>query len=359
MGATHDNIIQITILLDPPPAGVAGFRPLILGDEQDGTTLDGDRFRVYSADAIDEIDADEDANFLSEFIANAVRRGFAQNPSPSEIVVGRVDTDAGAEGYDDALSEIEGDAGFYAVAIDSRDASDHVDVAEWVEPRDKIFIFQSADADWLDADPPAGYSEILGTEQTAGLFHDQSGRSEEFSWLCNRLGFDPDEISVPWDAPIGSSVAYTDDLTTGQASAAEDNNINLLLSLGDLDHYVANNGVGVNLQGRQISEIFTKHWFKIRLAEAVAAEKVRRSARGEKIPVSLEGSSLIEGIVSDLFDQGEDADHFLDTETDFPTPTQADIEQARIRGGGNAQLSISAGEFVFNFVFQRGPLDDE
>jgi len=356
MGATHDNIIQISILLDPPPAGVAGFRPLILGDEQDGTTLDGDRSRVYSAGAIDEVDADETAGFLSEYIADAVRRGFSQTPSPSEIVVGRVDT-AGTEGYDDALALI--DAPFYAVAIDSRDAVDHVAVAEWIEPRDKIFIFQSADGDWLTADPPAGYADILGFEQTAGLYHDRSDRSEEFSWLCNRLGFDPDEISVPWDAPINASVSYDTVITTGEASAAEENNINLLLPLGDSDHYVANEGVGVNLQGRQISEIVTKHWFKIRLAEAVAAEKVRRSTRGEKIPVSLEGSSLIEGIVNELFDQGEDANHFLDTETDFPTPTAADIEQARIRGGGTAQLAISAGKFIFDFVFQRGPLDSD
>ena len=360
MSATHENIIQISILLDPPPAGVAGFRPLIVGDEADGTTLDGDRARVYSVGAIDEVDDDEADGFLSSFVADAVRRGFSQNPAPSEIVVGRIDTTASpAETYPDALGLIDDAQPFYGVCIDSRDAADHEAVAEWIEPRDKIFIFQSSDADWLTADVPAGYEDIASLEQTAGLYHDRDERSEEFSWLCNRLAFDPDEISVPWDAPLDSSVSYTEGLSTGEKGLAEDNDINLLLPLGPSDHYVANNGVGVNLQGRQISEIFTKHWFKIRLTEAVAATKVRLSGQGQKIPVSLEGSALIEGLVGDLFSDGEDADHFLETETDFPTPTDADIEQARIRGGGTAQLAISAGEFVFDFVFQRGEIETD
>ena len=361
MGATHNDIISISIVLDPPPMGEAGFLPLIVGDEQDGTTLDGDRVRSYSAGAIDEIDADEDDGYLSEYVADAVRRGFSQNPAPDEILVGRVDTDEGGanESYSDALGLIEDEARFYGVCIDSRDPGDQEAVAGWVEPRDYLFLFQSDDADWLTADLPAAYDAWEAYEQTGGLYHDDSTRSEDFSWLCNRLAFDPDEQSVPWDAPLNSSVGYTDVITTGEKGNAEDNNINLLLPLGPSDHFVANEGVGVNLQGRQISEIVTKHWFKLRLQESVAAEKVLRTGRGEKIPVSLEGSALIESLVEDLFAQGEDADHVLDTETDFPVPTEADIEQSRIRGGGTAQLSISAGTFEFDFVFQRGPLDDD
>ena len=128
MGATHDSIISISIILDPPPMGEAGFLPLIVGDEQDGTTLDGDRVRSYSAGAIDEVDADEDEGHLSEYVADAVRRGFSQNPAPDEILVGRVDT-AGAESYDEALGLIEDEARFYGVAIDSRDPEDQEDVA--------------------------------------------------------------------------------------------------------------------------------------------------------------------------------------------------------------------------------------
>lgn len=358
MGATHDSIISISILLDPPPLGSVGFRPLILGDEADGTTLDGDRVRTYSAGAIDEVDEDEANGYLSTFVADAVRNGFSQNPAPDEILVGRVDTE-GTESYDEAAGLVEDEEFFYGVAIDSRDPGDQEDVADWVEPRDKIFLFQSDDADWLTDSLPAAYADWEAYEQTAGLYHDDSTRSEEFSWLCNRLAFDPDQQSVPWDAPLQASVNYTDAITTGEKGNAEDNNINLLLPLGPSDHFVANEGVGVNLQGRQLSEIVTKHWFKIRLQERVADEKVTRSARGEKIPITLEGSSLIEGIVSGLFEDGEEADHFVDTETDFPVLTDADRDASRIRGGGSAQLSISAGTFDFEFVFQRDPIEDD
>lgn len=359
MGATHDTIVSINILLDPPPADATAFLPLILGDQEDGTTLDGDRLRAYTDAA--GVDADEADGFISSYVATAVRRGFSQSPAPGEILVGRVDTDAG-EGYDDALTAIEQiNDDFYGIAIDSRLPADQIEVAEWAEARDKLFVLQSDDADILTPGFPGDYSAIEDFENTAGLYHDDDERSEDFSWVCNRLAFDPDERSVPWDAPLQASTGYTTPITTTEKGNAEDNNFNLLLPLGPSNTFVANEGVGVNLAGRQISEIFTKHWFRKRLQEAVTAEKVRRSGRGEKIPVSLAGVAIIEPLVNDLLLQGEAADHFVDgqTFTSFPIPTAADIEAARIRGGGSAQFSTSAGEFVFTLIFSRQPVVEE
>ena len=358
MTATHDTTIQIQILLDAPPAGVSGFVPLILGDQEEGTTLDGDRVRTYTSAA--DVDADETAGYLSGFVADAVRRGFSQSPRPAAIKVGRVDTDGGGEGYDDALSEIElVDGDFYAIALDSRLPADQLEVAAWCEARDKLAFLQSGDADWLTAGIPTDYSAIEDNENTVVLYHDNDARSEEFSWACNRLAFSPDTFSVPFECALGASLSYTDPINPTQKGFAEENNANLLLPFGNAAHYVANNGVGVNLAGRQIAERLTKHWFKRRLAENVAQTKLTYTARGEKIPVSLEGSAVMQAVVESLFEVGEEAGHFLQTVAEFPTPTSADIEAARIRGGGSAQLSTSAGTFDFVFLFTRQPVIEE
>lgn len=352
---THDKNIQITILLDAPPSGVSGFIPLIVGAEDDGTTLNGDVVRSYS-DA-DAVDADETAGYLSAYVANAVRRGFSQSPRPAVIKVGRKATlDAD---YTQALNTIAvNDDDFYGVCIDSRLAADQVDAAEWAEARDKIFVFQSSDSDWLTAGIPADYSDIEDFENSAVLYHDTDARSEDFSWLCNRLAFDPDETSAPWDAPLNASVGYIAALSTSEVAAAEANNANLLLPFGPSNTYVANEGVGVNLAGRQISEIVTKHWFTRRLRERVAQEKVTLSGRGQKIPVSIEGIGIIQPLVDALLSQGVNAGHFVagQVRSDFPLPTDADRNASRLRGGGSAQLAVSAGLFVFTFVFSRQPV---
>lgn len=352
MAATHDTIIQIQILLDPPPAGVSGFIPIIVGDAEEGTTLDGDRVRSYtSAD-----DVDGDSAHLSAYVADAVKRGFSQTPRPAVIKVGRK---ADTESFAEALSEIaDVDGDFYGIAIESRLPADQIDSAEWAEARDHIFVFQSDDEDWLAAGIPADYATIEGFENTAGLYHDRPERSEEFSWLCNRLAFSPDDTSAPWDCALNASQGYQDDLSTSEKTFAEGNKINLLLPFGNARWYVACEGVGVNLAGRQISEIVTKHWFKRRLQESVAQTKIAYSGRGQKIPVSLEGVAIIAPLVEALFAQGEATGHFVGGQTvvDFPIPTAADIEAARIRGGGSAQLTTSAGKFEFTLVFSRQPV---
>lgn len=359
MGATHDKQVQITILLDPPPAGVSGFIPLILGDEAEGNTLDGDRVRTY-LDA-DAVDADETAGFLSAYVAGAVKAGFSQNPSPAEIKVGRVDT-VGTESYADALNAISlVDDDFYGVAADSRLAADQVDVAQWAEARDRFFVLQSDDPQWLTADIAGDYSALLDFENSAVIFHDDDTQPGDMAWLCNRLAFNPDETSPPWDCSPSTIAPYTEPLNATEQGNAEDNNVNLLLKFGSDNTYISNNGVGVNLAGRQISEIVTKHWFKRRLQESVIATKIRYSGRGEKIPVSLDGVAIVQPLVENLFDQGEATGHFVAGQTvaEFPTPTQADIEAARIRGTGEAQLATSAGTFGFTLVFTRQPVVEE
>lgn len=349
MTTTHESIISISILLDPPPTESAGFFPALAGD----FSLNGDRVRTY--DNADDIDTDETAGYLSSFAATALKNGLAQSPSPGEVKAISVDV-TGTEAYDTALSAaIAEDASIYAVAIDSRTAADQILAAQWAESRDQIFCFQSDEADILTSGFPAAYSTIEDSEHTLAIYHDDATRAEDFSEICNRLAFDPDERSAPWDAPLSPSVGYTTAISTTEKGHAEDNNFNLLLPLGSSDTFLANEGVGVNLAGRQMSEIVTKHWFTRRLREAVANEKVKYSGRGDKIPVSVEGSAVVQSLVEELFEQGEQAGHFIEgqTEADFPIPTSADINANRIRGGGSAQLATSAGKFNFTFTFSR------
>lgn len=353
MTVTHNNIISITILLDAPPVQQQGFAPLLLVDEDDGNTLDGDRYRVYTSS--EDVSTDETAGYISAATASALNVGFGQTPAPSEILVARVDTVA-TESYADALDAVEAETDdFYAVSLDSRTESDQTGVETWVSTRKKLALFQTSTVDWKN-----GAYDPFSSEHVGVCFHDTDTEDADVAWACNRLAFAPDSKSVGWDAPLSSVDEYSTAITSTEKSQLEDNNANVILPLGTSDTFIANEGVGVNVAGRQISEIVTKHWFGIRLQERVSQLKVETAARGDKITVSASGSSKVQAVVDKLFAEGERIGHFVpgQTTTDgyFPVPNDADRDANRIRGGGKAQLANNAGEFEFEFTFTRDPV---
>lgn len=356
MGQDHlDNII-INISLDSPPAtGVDFFFALLIADQANGTTLDGDRVRTYT-DPL-EISIDETAGFLSAAVAQAGRDALSQIPRPSKIKIGRRDS-AGAETYPDAFTAIRlVDDAFYTTAIESRADADIVLMAAAIEPvRRKLFVAQSDEATFLTSGFPAGLAAIDGNERTVICWHESDAEWMDFAYSANRLAFDPNSRSVPWAAGVKAVQNYTTAIAQGAKDFLDANKANNGFPFGGEPFYI---DPGVTASGRPIYEIMTADWYEVSLQTNVAALKASKSAKGEKLPVSLVGQGFLMKEANDLLDQGEDADHFLPgaLREVLPVPiTDADRAAQRMRITGQAQITVDGRLFQFDFVFTRNPI---
>jgi len=355
MGATHDSNINIQVILDAAAPALFGFTPLFVLSIDE--LPDDDRVRVYTS--AKDIDDDSD---LTTPQKESLAVAFMQQPRPGEVKVGfRATTTPAEESFAEAMSAIEdADPDWYGFTIDSRADEDIIAASAWAEARTKLFVAQSSDPDWLTTGFPGGFDDIEDNERTALIFHDTDLEAADIAWLTNRLVFNPDTRSAPWDCEIKGVNKYTSAITAGQRSFGIGNNANLMLPYGPSPTFV---DPGVLLSGRPIYERVTADWFQIRLESKIAQAKVNASARGEKIPLGQQGISILRPLVESQFSEGEFAGHFMPGQSvvEFISPTQADINAQRIRATAQAQLTVSARLFEFTFNFQRTPIfeDDE
>tara|TARA_R110000824_G_scaffold30668_7_gene100631 strand:+ start:5754 stop:6812 length:1059 start_codon:yes stop_codon:yes gene_type:complete len=351
MTANHLDNITINITLAPAPLQIAGFGiPLLIVDGAT-SSLGGDRVRTYAG--TDGAQADNTAGELSAAALAGVTAAFSQRTSPALVKVGLRDaTDA----YDVALAEIIAfDPDFYGVAIESRAAADQLLVSTAVEASNRLFVLQSSDADWKTPTLPAAYTALAGVERTAVVYHDTDAAWGDLAWLANRLVFDPDIKSAPWDAAVQGVASYATAPTAGEKINLDNNFANNGLIYGAENFFI---DAGVNAAGRALHEIETADWFDARLREAVVGVKTAASARGDKIVIGPTGQGQLLAEISALFQRGVNAGHFISGQTSqkAETITQADFDLGRLRFSGAGQLASSARLFTFNFNFGRAPL---
>ncbi len=356
MPADHLDNIQITINLAAVPSSQLGFNPLLMVDEGAGAnTLDGDR--VVSYTDLAGATADNVAGFISAATLEAVRVSFAQRPPPQTVKVGRVDT-VGAETYPVAFALIKADdPDFYGVAMDDRTDAILLTMSALIEAESpgKIMIFQSDAADWLTTGLPAALTAIDNRERTIIAYHTTDAQWADWGWLTNRLAFNPDERSVPWDAEVKEVLALSPLPNDTQKGFLDSNNANHGLPYGTSTYFV---DPGLSQNTRPIYEIMTADWFEIRLQARIADLKVAASARGEKITIDASGQSQILAEINTQYALGVAAGHFLDGQTTVVAEaiTAADITAQRLRFTGQAQFASSARIFQLTFNFSNQPI---
>lgn len=367
LNQNHLDNITFTVLLDPAPTQQAGFStPLLLADEANGNGLGGDRFRLYSN--ISEIETDEDAGDISSFIADGLRAGLAQTPAPQQLMAGRVDT-GGGETYTDALGEVETAGGdFYGVAIESRADADILDIAAGVATRRQICAVQADNTDLYSGALSASTLSALETtgdgERTLLCFHDDDTQWFDFAYLANRLAFNPDVQSVPWDTGISDVEPYTavggtgvTVLSTTEKNQLDTNNVNHGLELGSSSFFV---DPGVAVSGRPVYERLTVDWFLTRLEERLANLKVLLSSRGQKLTIDRNGQAKVLSVVNGLLDIAtqDPSPHFLPGQTEIVpiAVTDADRDAQRMRFSGRFTFAVSARKLDFILNFTRQPI---
>jgi hypothetical protein len=353
----NDHLDNIVINISLDPAGATGadfFFPMIIADEANGTTLDGDRVRTYS-DTL-AISTDETAGFLSTFIADNLRAGLSQQPFPQKLKVGKK---TAVESYSDALTAIRlVDDLFYTTDIESRVDADLLVISGAIEPvKRKLAVIQSDEATFLTTGFPAGLTAIDGRERTAISWHDDDTEPMAFAWAASVLAFDPNVTSAPWDKGVNGVTAISTALTQGQKDFLDANKANVGLELDGAPFFV---DAGVNAAKRPLYEMMTLDWFEATLQARVASAKARLSNRGKKWTVDATGQARLLAIVNQLFDQGADPDvgHFIQGAKDFrPVAiTSDDLDNQRLRITGPGQFAVSGRLFQFDLNFTRQPL---
>jgi hypothetical protein len=266
------------------------------------------------------------------------------------------------EDYGDGLDAVLAyDSDFYGVVCDSRTPQDAEDITAKIvsygSTKRLIFVCQSSDTDWFLAPWPADYADLEDEEPVAVVFHDTGTEGADAAWLCNRLSWDPDTKSVPWDGPVDGVDEYATALTTSQLTTAETHYLNVGCEYGGESFFVDH---GLNCNGRQFHEVLTRDWFETRVKEDIAILKVEWSARGDKIPISAIGQRVLTSAVNKRLKQGESVGHFEPGQTRCwaPSITQDDIDARRLRVEGQAQVQGSATAFDFSFTFQQTPLSE-
>lgn len=353
---THDDNITVTITLDSAVTQERGFGTVaFLADKAGGTDFGAARYASYGSYA--EVVADSQ---VSATVKGMALVAFSQNPAPETLIIAHVDTGA-AETYADGLTALLAKTtDFYAVCIESRADADLLSIAAAVEATGYLICcLQTDDTGFLTASWPAGLSAIEGNERSIIVWHDDDTEWAAEALVVNRLVFDPDELSAPWDAPVSGVANHTTQLTQANKTALDGNSINYGLPYGPSDYFI---DAGVNAAGRPVYEIVTRDWFEARLMERVSEAKVEASIRGEKIPVSREGQRIILAILDSLFEQGGSGDspHFIPGQysTTAPAITSEDRDNQRLRFSGAAQIAVGGRLFVFNLNMGRDPVND-
>lgn len=357
--ANHNDTIVINIFLDAAPITAVGFGTvMLLVDEATGNSLNGDRVKTYATLAAAQ--ADNTAGFISTLTLSFITAAFLQRPQPTLFKVGRIDT-GGAETYSTGLAAVRvADDDWYGICIDRRTDADILLVSADIESLNRLFMFQSADSDWLTAGVPAALSTLATRENTNGIYMDTSTVISDASYVVDRLAFNQDAQSTTWNAAPNGSFPYAVQPTQAEIIFARANFINIGAQYSTSASGAYYIDPGVSMTGRPIYEKVTADWFRERLLALVQAQKLKYTLRGEKIILDETGSTLIQGLIDQQFAAGVTAGHFVrgQTNSQMETITPADRAARRIRGGGRAQLAGDAREFEFNFFFGRDPINE-
>ena len=357
MSFSHSKIdITGSVTLSASPVASAVFDvQLLIDDEANGTTLNGDRFRTYTSTA--QATTDFDAGFISSGVRLAINAAFANGIG--SILVGRMDS-VGGETYSTALALIEAEtSGYYYVHIDSRVSTDIATFATTVESfsRRILFCWQSADSGWLSAGVPAAFSTTANQTRNFGAFHQNDVEPLEVAWVASRIStFTPDQKSVAFNGRVNGIADYSPVITQSEGDLARQNNINVYGDYKNLTNWVAaDNGAGLMLNGVSIFIMVTADFWYTRTTEDFANVIVEFSARKDKLPLNAAGQNVVLGVIKQRIATMTTAKHFnpeVDPVAVAETIEPADKAAKRMRFSAEAAALGNASVLTFTFFVE-------
>lgn len=365
MTATHEDNIDLTVTIAPAPPdevgfGVVGYMVDGAAPKSGGSTVPAKTFTPDS-----DLDAAVSAGELPQDAADALKTAFAQQPTPSPILVIAVDTASMEADIEDTYSAAFSDVvqkgyNFYGVVPDSRTDADISTLFDTVNADgDHIAAAQSSAADWLTNGEPADFSGNTSDLRSAVVYHPTDGEDSALAWLSSRLAFSPDNTSAPFTGQLRSIEPYPDGsaITAGERDQIESNGANSILPYGSADTYL---DPGQSLAGNPLYEIVTLDWFSERLSTRFSQLKLSYDARGEKLGVDPDGQAAVVGEIESQISRAIELGHLADerdvgvNEVTAPTPIpDADIQAQKITAQASLKFKTSGRIFNVTLNFQR------
>ena len=340
---TQNDLITVNVTLDAIAVGQAGFSTTLL--IANDVTLNSLRVATYSSLA--EVSAAETAGFVTSAVTAAATAYFGQATHPATLKVGR--RVSASESYVEALDAIKAvDADFYGIILEDRDPALTLVLAADVEADEEyLIIAQDNDVDWKTTGIPSAWSAAAAYERLVIVYHNDDTADDDAAYASNRLAWDPDVISAGWSCNLDTGTTITA-VTATEKGFLRANNANFALPFGPTALRWMD--PGNNVSGRGVYEIVSADWFSARLIERIATTVAALAARGQKLPVSVGGQSILLKDIEALLAQGVTAQHFAAGQTVAVAETisAADTTARRLRFTVTAQLLASARIFTFN-----------
>lgn len=286
------------------PQGPGFGTPLIVGPDTTGViTLDpDDRVRSYSS--IDGVAADF-APATEEY--KAAQTAFSQNPRLTQLKIGVRDTAAGALADEmDAIVDVDND--WYAVMLTaearvSDDAGLTAELAAWVEPRRKLFVVATNEADALAAGGGIAATLKASNLHRTGVFYHQDADSDaanaypEAGALGQMLTVDFDGVNTTRTLK-GKRLAgvSTSPLTQNELDNLRSHNGNAHVIVGETPMVVE----GKMASGEFFDTMHGVDWLEAEIAKRVFGRLVTMP----KVPYTDAGMAILENEVRLALQQG-------------------------------------------------------
>jgi hypothetical protein len=340
--------VDVTIQ-DPNVAQVSLSEVLFISSD---STLGGtDRVRSYGSYA--EVAAALTAGTVSATAAAAAAIAFGQPRKPDAFLIGRRNG-AGSETWAAAYAAIIADplgATAFGICIDSRADANILAVAAAIATEgERLGFFQANNADLLSgALSSSTLAALAGNDFVRLYYHTTDSEYLDVAHAVDRLAWDADEQSVPWNSAVAGVATYAE-LTAAQKAQALANNVNIMRLFGSETRWV---DPGRDMESRPGHQQVTRLWFKVRLAERAADLLVTRSAAGLKLPLNAAGQTIVVALVENLLLDGVTAGHFEADQWSVTAEdiSSTDISLARLRFSGYARFMNSARVLSFSFDF--------
>lgn len=265
------NPITIDIVLQTIPLPQKGFgMPLVIGS--------GGEIAYQEVTKVEDLtgytSADPEYKAVSNF--------FSQSPRPEKIAVYRKDTGVS---YTDALTAISlVNNGWYAVLTTSRTKADLLEIANWVETQDKIFIGTTNDKTITSGRNLNREIYVLHSDAST-TYHDAI-----IAGSC--LTFTPGKATWAFKRGSGSTNSGFNSTDTNAIVTA---NGNVYAEIGGLIVTFP----GKVTSGEFIDVIISRDYIKARLTE----ELHRLLIISPKIPYTLDGFAQVESALRSVFKQ--------------------------------------------------------
>ncbi len=213
------------------------------------------------------------------------------------------------------------DSSWYAIHLESRNATLITRAAAWAEAAKKFHVAQSSQATILSA-TAGNLSETLSDlnyAYTALCYHATDSQWMALAWACFFLQSDPD-VNSTLAAHKTLSGVTAGNYTSGQLTNMDDQRCNYYTTLKS----VGATARGFMCNGLKWDQRLGRDWLKARAEEAIVQTLLNASNANSKIPFTAAGRERLRAVIATVAQRGVNAGHF---DGDTP-PVTTTIEPA-------------------------------